>query len=162
MTIPLYFQFRTPVYGQGFVADVRIRGRITCMEEYGATCIYGVNPGGLAAGGEDMHSAYLDFRAGLAATLFDLAKDAGTFQQFEEAAKDFITATDDESVREWENARTGIRAGTTPAEGVDLRRETEALPAEINIENLLPSSSSPAMNPEPRVAAQALEMAMAA
>ena len=160
MMIPLYFQFRIPVYGQGFVADVRIRGRITCMEEYGATCIYGVNPGGLAAGGEDMNSAYLDFRAGLAGILFDLAKDAETFNQFKEAAKNFVTTTDDESVQEWEDARSGIRAGTTPSEGADLRRETEALPAEITVERLQPSKSSPAMNPEPRIAAtQPLAMA---
>ena len=104
MTVPLYIQFRTPVYGQGFVADVRIRGRITCVEEYGSTCIYGVNPGGLAAGGEDVNSAYLDFKSGLAATLFDLAKDANTFREFKTAAQDFIAATDDESVAEWESA----------------------------------------------------------
>lgn len=104
MTIPLYFQFRTPVHGQGFVADVRIRGRITRVEEYGSTCIYGVNPGGLAAGGEDVNSAYLDFKSGLAATLFDLAKDANTFREFKAAAQDFIAATDDESVAEWESA----------------------------------------------------------
>ena len=160
MNLPLYFQFRTPVYGRGFVADVRIRGRITCVEEYGATCIYGVNPGGLAAGGEDLNSAYLDFRAGLTATLFDLAKDAGTFREFKAAAKDFIAATDDESVEEWENARSEIRAGTTPTEGGDLRRETEALPAEITVERLQPSKSLPSLNPEPRIAAtQPLEMA---
>ena len=158
--IPLYFQFRIPVYGQGFVADVRIRGRITCVEEYGATCIYGVNPGGLAAGGEDMNSAYLDFRLGLAATLFDLAKDAGTFQEFRKAAKDFVVATDDDSVEEWENARNKIRAGTTPSKGHNLRRETEALPAEISVERLQPSKSSPALNPEPKDAlAPPLEMA---
>ncbi len=160
MSIPLYFQFRIPVYGRRFVADVRIRGRITCVEEYGATCIYGVNPGGLAAGGEDMNSAYVDFKLGLAATLFDLARDADTFHAFQEAATDFIAATDDESVAEWEKARGAIRAGTTPAEGAGLRRETEALPAEISVERLQPSKSSPALNPEPRVAvAPALEMA---
>ncbi len=153
MTIPLYFQFRTPVYGQGFVADVRIRGRITCVKEYGATCIYGVNPGGLAAGGEDVNSAYLDFKSGLAATLFDLAKDANTFREFKAAAQDFIAATDDESVAEWESARSEIRAGATPAECADLRRETEALPAEIAVERLQPSKSSPALNPEPKTAA---------
>lgn len=160
MTIPLYFQFRIPVYGRGFVADVRIRGRVTCVEEYGATCIYGVNPGGLAAGGEDMNSAYLDFKLGLTATLFDLAKDADSFREFEAAAKNFVAATDDESVGEWETARNRIRAGTTPSEGADLRRETEALPPEINVERLQPSESSPALNPEPRVAVDpALEMA---
>lgn len=113
MTIPLCFQFRTPVYGRGFVADVRIRGRITRVEEYGSTCIYGVNPGGLAAGGEDVNSAYLDFKSGLAATLFDLAKDANTFREFKAAAQDFIAATDDESVAEWESAArpTGQSSG---------------------------------------------------
>ena len=115
MTVPLYFRFRTPVYGRGFAADVHIRGRITCVEEYGATCIYGVNPGGLAAGGEDMNSACLDSKSGLAATLFDLAEDADTFDEFKAAANDFIAATDEESVAEWERARSGIRAGTTPA-----------------------------------------------
>ena len=160
MNIPLYFQFRIPVYGRGFVADVRIRGRMTCVEDYGTTCFYGVNPGGLAAGGKNMNSAYLDFKLGLAAALFDLAKDADTFRQFEETATDFIAATDDESAAEWENARSAIRAGAISADGADLRHETEALPAEISVERLQPSKSSPALNPEPRVAvAPGLEVA---
>ena len=160
MTIPLYFRFRIPVYGRRFVADVRIRGRITCVEEYGSTCIYGVNPGGLAAGGEDMNSAYFEFRAGLAGTLFDLANDAATFHDFEEAAKSFIDATDEDSVKEWEDARHGIREGVTATDDINLRRETEALPVEIKVDRLQPSKSSPTMNPEPEVAAvQRLAMA---
>ena len=153
MTIPLYFQFRTPVYGQGFVADVRIRGRITCMEEYGATCIYGVNPGGLAAGGEDMHSAYLDFRAGLVGTLFDLATDAESFGDFERLAHNFIQTTDDESVAEWQEARDSIRAGTTPVEGTKLRLETAALAGELSMERLPPSTALPPAHEEPEIAA---------
>lgn len=153
MAIPLYFQFRVPVYGRGFVADVRIRGRITCVEEYGATCIYGVNPGGLAAGGEDRNSAYLDFRTGLAGTLFDLATDAPTFREFKEVVTNFFTATDEESVWEWEEARAGIRGGAAPASAHDLRRETETLPPEIIVEPLLPSKASPELNPEPHAAA---------
>lgn len=114
----------------------------------------------MAAGGEDLNSAYADFKLGLAATLFDLAGDADTFQAFKAAATAFIAATDDESAEEWENARSEIRAGTSPIAGADLRRETEALPAEINVERLQPSKSSPALNPEPRVAVPpALEMA---
>ena len=104
MKIPFYFQFRTLVYGRGFVADVRIRGRITCVREFGATCVYGVNPGGLAAGRLDLDSAYRDFRIGLTGTLFDLATDAGTFQQFKTATENFIGTTDEES-----GARVGDR-----------------------------------------------------
>ena len=160
MSIPLYFQFRIPVHGRRFVADVRIRGRITCVEEYGATCIYGVNPGGLAAGGEDLNSAYGDFKRGLAATLFDLAGEADTFGDFKRSARAFVEATDDESVAEWESARSAVRAGKTPAEGARLRRETEALPAEITVEQLQPSKSSPELNPEPELAVPPpLEMA---
>ena len=133
--------------GQGYVADVRIRGRLTAVEEYGAICVYGVNPGGLAAGGDDMNSGYLDFKLRLAATLFDLASDAGNFGELREAAQAFIAATDDESVEEWENARRAIRAGMTPTPVGGLRRETEPLPAED-------------LNPDPEVAlAQAPEVA---
>jgi len=128
MTVPLYFRFRTPVYGRGFAVDVHIRGRITCVEEYGATCIYGVNPGGLAAGGEDMNSACLDFKSGLAATLFDLAEDADTFDEFKAAANDFVAATDEESVAEWERARSGIRAGTTLLASYAHDRESAGVP----------------------------------
>ena len=152
MMIPLYFRFRSPVRGRGFVADVRIRGRITCVEEYGATCIYGVNPGGLAAGGEDMKSAYMDFRVGLAGILFDLARDAETFDRFNEATKDFMAATDNESVKEWETARDEIRAGAALNEGARLRRETTALATELSVQRL-PPSTSPAPHAEPEIAA---------
>ena len=162
MKIPFYFQFRTLVYGRGFVADVRIRGRITCVREFGATCVYGVNPGGLAAGRLDLDSAYRDFRIGLTATLFDLAADAGTFQQFKTATENFIATTDEESVLEWEIARDRIRTGETPApaEGAKLRRIAEVLPVEMSVQEVVPSASSPRMNPDPRIAAaSSLEVA---
>ena len=153
MTIPLYFRFRIPVYGRGFVAGVRIRGRITCVEEYGATCLYGVNPGGLAAGGEDLNSAHLDFRTGLVGTLLDLATDAESFGDFERLTQNFIQTTDDESVAEWQEARDSIRAGTTPIEGTKLRRETAALADELSVERLPPSTASPPAHEEPAIAA---------
>ena len=152
MMIPLYFRFRSPVRGRGFAADVRIRGRITCVEEYGATCAYGVNPGGLAGGGVDMKSAYVDFRAGLAGVLFDLARDAETFDRFSEATRTFIAATDNESVREWETARDEIRAGAALNEGAGLRRETAALAAELSVQRL-PESTSRTAHREREIAA---------
>ena len=160
MKIPFYFHFRTLVYGRGFVADVRIRGRITCVREFGATCVYGVNPGGLAAGRLDLDSAYRDFRIGLTGTLFDLATDAATFRRFKTATENFIATTDEESVLEWEIARDRIRTGETPAEGAKLRRIAEVLPVEMSVQEVVPSASSPRMNPDPRIAAaSSLEVA---
>lgn len=120
--LPIYFDFKVRISGRPFGADVRIRGRVTCVEEFGAVWMYGVNPGSLAERGHDVQSAYEAFRQGVAEVLCDLAESAPDFESFREAATAFVATTNRASVTEWETARQAIRRGA--AAQVDLRRET--------------------------------------
>ena len=146
--IPLFFRFEHIVFGRGFLADVRFLGRATCTREDGSTWMYGVNPGALAEEGNDMKSAYANFREALAGVLFDLAEESGSFEEFRAAAQFFYEATDAESVAEWEEARQAIREGADPNldPGLDLRRETGDSGPDFEVVEVLPSNISPALN----------------
>lgn len=144
--IPLYFRFAHIVCGQGFLADVRLHGRATCTEEFGSTWIYGVNPGGLAETGEDLKWAYAGFRDRLAGVLFDLAEEAGSFEEFRRRARSFFEATDAESVSEWEQARQAIRDGDDPDACRNLQRELKDLAPHIEIGEVAPRAVSPKLN----------------
>ena len=146
--IPLFFRFEHIVFGRGFLADVRFPGRATCAREHGSTWMYGVNPGALAEEGNDMKSAYANFREALAGVLFDLAEESGSFEEFRAAARSFYEATDSESVAEWEEARQAIRDGADPDldPGLDLRRETGNGGPDFEVVEVPPSNISPALN----------------
>lgn len=147
--VPLYFRTKQLVFGNGFVAGVEIVGRVTAVEEFGSVWIYGVNPGGIAESGDDLPSAYANFRVWFAKVLFDMAGMADDFADFRRTVDKYLRATDDESVAEWQAARKAIRAGNSPvwktgmfrAErrdlsvqlvATDLTQEVESLSPELN------------------------------
>ena len=151
--IPLYFDLREIVVGQGFIAAVRMRGRATGVEDFGSTWIYGVNPGGLADHGSDLKTAYGNFRRSLVCVLLDFAEEAADFGAFSQAVRGFLEATNSESVAEWEVARSEIREGRTPE--VDLPPEKADLEPDLQVTDLSaarPADLTPAINelPEPQ------------
>ena len=143
--LPLYFDFREVVEGDGFIAALRMRGRVTGMRDFGSYWIYGVNPGGLAQSGDDLASAGANFRRALTEVLFDFAEEASDFDRFREEVRSFLNETDDGSTEEWVEARRQVRAGPVPEVG--LRAETAELDPRLEIRNLL----DPATGPEPRL-----------
>lgn len=155
--IPLYFDLRETVVGQGFIAAVRMQGRATAVEDFGSTWIYGVNPGGLADHGSGLKTAYGNFRRSLVCVLLDFAEEAADFGAFSEAVRDFLEATNAESVAEWDVARSEIRNGRTPE--VDLPAEKADLEMSVRITDLSatrPADLTPAINelePQERLAA---------
>lgn len=156
--IPLYFDLRHIVAGQGFIAAVRMRGRATGVEDFGSIWIYGVNPGGIAEHGPDLKSAYANFRRFLVGVMSDLAEDAADFIEFRAAVSDFLEETNAESVAEWTEARDEVRKGHVPK--VDLPREGDDLSAEVEVDDLSnarPPEITPAINepayPQERLAA---------
>lgn len=144
--LPLYFDVRQVVAGRGFLAAVRMRGRATCMEDFGSIWIYGVNPGGMAEHGPDRRSAYSNFRRFLVGVLSDIAEDAADFAEFRAAVTDFLEETDAESVDEWTEARREIRGGRVPE--VDLPRVSEDLGPEVEVRDL---SNAPATEITPAI-----------
>lgn len=146
--VPLYFHFEQAVFGRGFVADIRFLGRATCRREFGSIWMYGVNPGALAEEGGTMQSAYANFRNALVGVFFDLAEEADGFDAFRTAARSFFEATDDESVREWVEAREAVRAGHEPEldSDLDLRRETGEPDSGFTVVEVHPAEVVPELN----------------
>ena len=146
--IPLYFRFEQVVFGRGFVADIRFLGRATCTREFGSTWMYGVNPGALAEEGETMQSAYANFRNALVGVFFDLAEESDGCEAFRAAARSFFEGTDDESVREWVEAREAVRAGQDPEldGGLDLQKETGEPDAGFAVVEVHPAEVVPDLN----------------
>ena len=132
--IPLYFDLRQVVVGNGFLAAVRLRGRATGMEDFGSIWIYGVNPGGLADHGPDLRTAYASFRRSLGLVMFDLAELADDFDAFRRDLTKYFHATDRESVDEWIAARREIRGGRVPE--VDFPQANDDLDLELQIRDL--------------------------
>lgn len=149
--VPLYFEFQQLVVGNDFTADVKMRGRVTCTEEFGSVWSYGVNPGGIAGYGEDMKSAYANFRINVAGALFDMASWADGFEDFRKEVSRFLSETDSESVAEWEDARRAVRDGQNPCVESPCVEKQDLDPA-LTVEKL-EEQLSPALNrlPEPSV-----------
>lgn len=127
---PLYFDLREVVKGRTFVVTVRMRGRITGVDEGdGSVWMYGVNPAGSACPGEDLKSAYAGFRSALGTTLTDFADRAQDFAQFRDELEAFFLGTADDIVSEWSSARQEIRDGSVPE--LDWRRETADVEPEL-------------------------------
>lgn len=148
--IPLYFDLEKIVNGGTFTAAVRLRGRITAVDEGdGSVWMYGVNPAGLACPGEDLQSAYAGFRRALGTTLTDFAERAPDFAQFRDELEAFFGGTAEDLVSEWSAARQEIRDGFVPES--DFCRETADLEPELAIRNpgapdaaVAPSNEEPA------------------
>ena len=139
----LLFRIRQLVFGNRFVAGVRIVGRVTAVEDFGAVWIYGVNPGGLAESGDDLTSAYANFRDWLVKVLFDFAEMADGFEDFRRNAEEFLHATDDGSVAQWRAARQAVRNGRRPQLDLIVGVEPNELDIEFHAEDLTAAVESP-------------------
>lgn len=126
--IPLYFNLREEARGEkgdGFLATVRLRGRIICEQEDGAIWMSGVNPVGIAQYGDTLAAAYGEFLGALLDAVHDFAGWAGSFVEFRRGFEAFFRNTSSDLEQEWLAARQEIRNGDVPE--LDLRRETDDL-----------------------------------
>ena len=62
---------------------------------------YGVNPGGLAEGGESINDAYWNFRNDYTKVLYDIAEDARNFDEFRLEVIRFFEDTNLPTLKEW-------------------------------------------------------------
>ena len=82
-SLPFLFSYRDTLFGNGFVVHVEARnGRALCAREEDGWWMYGVNPGGMAAHGDDPHAAHAAFRKTFSDVLLDIAKDTRSFDEF--------------------------------------------------------------------------------
>lgn len=146
--IPLYFDLEEAARGEngdGFLATVRLRGRITCRQEEGAFWMSGVNPVGIAEYGDTPAAAYGQFRSAVLDAVRDFADWADDLRQFRAEFTAFLLHTTEEIEGEWIAARQEIRNGRVP--GLDLRRETGDLEPMLEITLRRPDRPAPGAPP---------------
>ena len=125
---PFFFTFSDKVEGNGFVADVRMRGTVLGMKEEDSTWMYGVQPGGIAATGQNEDEAFSTFRRTYTSVLFEMAEEAGDFSKFKQQVEAFFKEICEETKREWDKAVEAVRRGEIEAEGLEKKNADKHQP----------------------------------
>ena len=118
----MLFGFRDLVAGKGFVAGVVVNGRALLVDEGDGFWMFGVSPGGLAAGGKSHGEAQAEFRQGYRSVLFDIAALADDFDSFRQQVLSFFHETSEPTEREWEEALAEVRSGKVVADWLPMRK----------------------------------------
>ena len=112
---PLVFTYKSPIFGNGFIADVELCGRLLAEIEAEGLWLYGVNPGGFAIDAPTLAQAGPAVTKALSTLFVDFAEEASTFDAFEAQVRQFFNETDDETLGDWAAAVAAVRNGTLPA-----------------------------------------------
>jgi hypothetical protein len=139
---PVLFSFRDLIAGNGFVAGVAVHGRALLIDEGDGFWMYGVNPGGVAAGGQTPNEAQAEFRKGYRTVLFDAAAEAPDFESFRREIEAFFEETNSPTEKEWEDAVQDVRDGKVVADWLSAK-PAESLPMRLDVVLL--------EHPEPRL-----------
>ena len=108
VTWPLIFKYRGNVFGQGYIASVSAVSRVLGIQEEDGIWLSGVQPGGIAAGGQDLWEARAAFRKAFVGVLTDIASSVGDFSAFQTEVAQFLE-------ERWRSATTGrSRTGRRP------------------------------------------------
>lgn len=119
---PLLFTYRDTLFGNGFVVEVQAtNGRVLCVRESeDEYWVYGINPGGMAAYGEDPAAAHAAFRKTFSHILVDLAQGSDSFDEFQAAVRTFFDETNEGYEMEWRNALHAVQRGEVSLEGIPI------------------------------------------
>ena len=151
--LPFIFTYRDPIYGRGFLADVTVRGRLLAEQEAEGWWLYGVNPGGLAAGGTDPTMAHAEFRKSFTSVLFDLAIATNSFESFKQEVEQFFNETNEETLAAWTAAVERVRAGAINLELPRMPAESPIFVTVTMKEAVQLSPDDNRIEPEPALAA---------
>ena len=122
--------------------------RALCVREEDEFWMYGINPGGLAAYGEDPEAAHNAFRKSFSSILIDLASGAASFEEFEKAVDHFFSDTNPGYEEEWNASLQAVQRGDVKLEGIPVMpansprsihvsmKQVEKLTAQDNSPNL--------------------------
>jgi hypothetical protein len=98
---PLIFTYRHFVKGSGFFAEVCSRGRALMVKEEDGWWMNGVQPGGLAEGGETFKEAHARFRDTFHEILVDIAYRVQDFDSFKAEIQSFVNETNELESKDW-------------------------------------------------------------
>lgn len=143
----LYFETGGPVFGEGYVALVTVRGRMLAVRTPDDFELYGVNPGGAAVHGPTLNEAYVKFVEDLRLALVDIAAEGSKFTEFRRQAEDLFAASGARTEARWDEARARARRGEIDTE-LGLRIERHDPDLGIDVELL--EEATPAANSAPQ------------
>lgn len=145
--LPILFTFSQVVFGNGFIAGVRMSGRALLEEERDdhEVWIAGVAPVGFAGGGMDRAAAFQDFRAGWSGVLFDIAAAATSFADFKAQCEAFLSARAVTMNSEWESELASVRQSNYKDEKLPTIKADKQPPA-FEICELEPQESKASSN----------------
>ena len=155
---PIMITLQDTISGSGFLARITLSGRaLMRQEDDGKWWMYGVRPAGIAASGSNIDEAFLRFRARYKETLFDIAQEGQTFEDYANEVERFFNEadSDNEDERLWEAALTAIRSGSCqpPTPFANLpRRSPESYPSFIKIERVDAEAKDKRLMPSENVA----------
>jgi hypothetical protein len=117
--LPFLFTYRDTLFGNGFIVEVQAtNGRALCVSEADRCWMYGVNPGGMSAVGDDPTTAHAAFRRTFSNILVDLALESPTFEAFQRAVNEFFDETNEGYEPEWLEAVQTVRNNDVQLEGI--------------------------------------------
>jgi hypothetical protein len=119
LPIPLLFTYRDCLFGNGFVVEVKANnGRVLCVHESDGFWMYGINPGAMAAFGDDPDAAHAEFRQTFSNILKDLALEANNIDDFRVLVDQFFADTNVGYEQDWLRAVDAVRRDEIDAEGL--------------------------------------------
>lgn len=126
---PLFFSYRSPIVGRGFLAEVELLGRVLAT---GGDDVWldGVNPGAFGVDAASIDVAGAALRTVLTDVFIDMAADTDA-GEFERRVDAFFNARDDDTFSEWQEAVETIRRGEHGAP--ELPRLSAETPIEIRV-----------------------------
>jgi len=137
---PLLFGFNDLIAGKGFFAGVSVSGRGLLVDEGDGFWMYGVNPGGVAAGGKTPAEAQSEFRLVYRSVLFDIASEAMDFHGFKEEVDRFFNDTNKPTLAEWEKAVQEVRRENVEVDWLPKKSAESQIEARVLlVENPVPS-----------------------
>lgn len=137
---PILFGFKDLIAGNGFFASVAGNGRALLVDEGDGFWMYGVNPGGISAGGGNVAEAQFEFRLAYKSVLFDLAAEAAGFDEFKAQVEQFYLETNEPTAEEWGHAVIEVRQGRIDADWLTKRKAESRIGVDIVLlEQAVPS-----------------------
>jgi hypothetical protein len=137
---PLLCGFHDLIAGNGFFAGVSMSGRALLVDEGDGFWMYGVNPGGVAAGGATAGEAQSAFRQAYTSVLFDIAAEAGSFEELKAQVERFFSETNQPTAAEWAAAVMEVRQGHVDADWLPKRKAESRIGVTVTLlENAIPS-----------------------
>jgi hypothetical protein len=138
---PILITLQDAVAGNGFLARITLFGRTLMRKEDGKWWMYGVQPAAIAASGDSIAEAFLNFKTSYQSILFDMAQECVDFSAFKKEVERFFNDADvdNEDERVWLESLKTIRSTScqVPDEFSSLPRQApESMPCAITVDRV--------------------------